>query len=88
MLQPIGAPRWSAHPYLSAVVRDLIRLACCWAMSPGWTADRGHHLVGDLVRRLGSLGRVIAGRSELQCCNRSGHLAGQPTPTSPRWCEI
>ncbi|TKY41841.1 hypothetical protein WH04_14130 [Aeromonas salmonicida subsp. salmonicida] len=42
MLQPLGAPRWSAPPYLSAVVRDLIRLACCWAMamSPGGTADR------------------------------------------------
>jgi hypothetical protein len=89
VLQPLGAPRWSAHPYLSAVVRDLIRLACSWAMamSPGGTADRGHHLVGDPVRRPSPQGRGIAGRNALQCCNRSGHPAGQPTPTSPRWCE-
>ncbi len=67
MLQLLGAPHWSAHPYLSAVVRDLIRQACCWAMamSPGGTADRGHHLVGGPVQRPGSQGRVIAGRSEL-----------------------
>ncbi len=60
-----------------------------WAMakSPGGTADRGHHLVGDLVRRPSPQGRGIAGRNALQCCNRSGHPAGQPTPTSPRWCE-
>ncbi|MCK0188215.1 hypothetical protein MWU31_23710, partial [Aeromonas hydrophila] len=83
MLQPLGALRWSAHSYLSAVVRDLIRLACCWAMamSPGGTADRGHHLVGNPVRRPGSQGRVIAGRSALQCCNRLRHPAGrQPQP--------
>ncbi len=56
---------------------------CCWAMamSPGWTADGGHHLVGNPVRRPGSQGRVIAGRSVLQCCNRSRHPAGrQPQP--------
>ncbi len=55
----------------------------CWAMamSPGWTADGGHHLVGNPVRRPGSQGRVIAGRSALQCCNRSRHPAGrQPQP--------
>ncbi|MBC8674350.1 hypothetical protein H2136_20635 [Aeromonas hydrophila] len=48
-------------------MRDLIRQACCWAMamSPGGTADRGHHLVGGPVQRPGSQGRVIAGRSEL-----------------------
>ncbi|WP_270673801.1 hypothetical protein, partial [Aeromonas sp. QDB41] len=49
----LGAPRWSAHPYLSAVVRDLIRLACCWTMakSPGVAVRRGHHLVvRDLVQ--------------------------------------
>ncbi|MBC8674324.1 hypothetical protein H2136_20495 [Aeromonas hydrophila] len=34
-------------------MRDLIRLACCWAMAPDGTADRGHHLVGDPVRRSG-----------------------------------
>nr|AOZ60650.1 putative hypothetical protein [Aeromonas salmonicida subsp. salmonicida] len=66
---------------------------CCWAMamSPGWTADGGHHLVGNPVRRPGSQGRVIAGRSALQCCNRSRHPAGrQPQPLpggarSVRW---
>ncbi|MBC8674352.1 hypothetical protein H2136_20665 [Aeromonas hydrophila] len=54
-------------------MRDLIRQACCWAMamSLGGTADRGHNLLGYPVRRPGSQGRVIAGRSELQCCNRS-----------------
>jgi hypothetical protein len=58
VLQLLGAPRWSAHPYLSAVVRDLIRQACCWAMamSPGGTADRGHHLLGYPVRRPGPRG--------------------------------
>ncbi len=56
---------------------------CCWAMamSPGLTADGGHHLVGNPVRRPGSQGRVIAGRSALQCCNCSRHPAGrQPQP--------
>ncbi len=78
VLQPLGAPRWSAHPYLSAVVRDLIRLACCWAMSPGWTADRGgYHLVDGPVRRPGTQEGVIEGRSKLQCCNRPGPPAGQ-----------
>jgi hypothetical protein len=79
VLQLLGAPRWSAHPYLSAVVRDLIRQACCWAMamSPGGTADRGHHMLGYPVRRSGSQGRVIAGRSELQCCNRSRCSVGR-----------
>ncbi|MBC8674351.1 hypothetical protein H2136_20640 [Aeromonas hydrophila] len=62
----------------------------CWAMakSQGAAARRGHHLVGGPVQRPGSQGRVIAGRSELQCCSCSGHPTGQPTPTSPRWCEI
>ncbi len=77
VLQLLGAPRWSAHPYLSAVVRDLIRQACCWAMSPGGTADRGHHLLGYPVRPPGSQGRVIAGRSELQCCNHSRCSVGR-----------
>ncbi len=51
----------------------------CWAMakSPGWTAGRGHHLVGGPVRRPGSQGRVIEGRSELQCCNRSRCSVGR-----------
>jgi hypothetical protein len=52
-------------------------------MSPGGTADRGHHRVGGPVWRPGPQGRVIAGRSRsaLQCCNRSRHPAGQqPLP--------
>jgi hypothetical protein len=55
----------------------------CWAMakSPGAAVSRDHHLVGGPVRRPGSQGRVIAGRSALQCCNRSRHPAGrQPQP--------
>ncbi len=47
----------ACSPSLSLVVRDLIRLACCWvmamAMSPDGTADRGHHLVG------GALGGLV-----------------------------
>ena len=73
-----GTPLASS-PSLSLVVRDQIRWACCWTMakSPGGTADRGHHLVGDPVLRPGPEGRVIVGRSTLQCCNRSRHPAGQ-----------
>ena len=72
-----GTPLASS-PSLSLVVRDLIRLACCWvmamAMSPDGTADRGHHLVG------GALCGLVP-RSALQCCNRSRYPAGrQPQP--------
>ncbi|MBC8674354.1 hypothetical protein H2136_20655 [Aeromonas hydrophila] len=47
------------------------------AKSPGTPARRGHHLVGGPVQRPGSQGRVIAGRSELQCCNRSRCSVGR-----------
>ncbi|MBC8674321.1 hypothetical protein H2136_20480 [Aeromonas hydrophila] len=78
MLQPLEVPRWPAAP-ASQVVRDQIRWACCWTMakSPGGTADRGHHLVGDPVLRPGPEGRVIVGRSTLQCCNRSRRSVGR-----------
>ncbi|MBC8691028.1 hypothetical protein H2137_24000 [Aeromonas hydrophila] len=76
-----GTPLASS-PSLSLVVRDQIRWACCWTMakSPGGTADRGHHLVGNRVRWPGPQERVIEGRSKLQCCNCWGTpLAGSPS---------
>ena len=50
---------------------------------PGRDGRQGHHLVGDPLRRPSPLGRVIVGRSELQCCNRSRHPAGQQPQLLP-----
>ncbi len=66
----------ASSPSLSLVVRDLIRLACCWTMAKSLGVEvRGdHHLVG------GARGGLVP-RSALQCCNRSRYPAGrQPQP--------
>ncbi|GJC07549.1 hypothetical protein KAM385_45780 [Aeromonas hydrophila] len=45
--------------------------------SPGATVRRDHHLVGDPVRRPGSMVRVIEGECVVQSSNRSRYPAGQ-----------
>ncbi|MBC8674384.1 hypothetical protein H2136_20820 [Aeromonas hydrophila] len=59
----------------------------CWAVSPGWTADWGHHLVGYPVRRPGSLGGDR--RQERAAVLQPLEAPRWPAaPASPWWCEI
>ena len=82
MLQLLGHPAGrQPQPLPGGARSDPVGVLLDHGQVPERDGRQGHHLVGDPVRRPGPEGRVIVGRSELQCCNRSRHPAGQqPQP--------
>jgi hypothetical protein len=82
VLQLLGHPAGrQPQPLPGGARSDPVGVLLDHGQVPGRDGRQGHHLVDDPLRRPGPLGRVIVGRSELQCCNRSRHPAGQqPQP--------